>query len=195
MNQTRRPHAKQPNYRLLLCIGLLVCLVLDIVFFVLFLSQCSRAGGLEDEVKKLTEANQALTSQNTMLQQQSDAALTTAVAALPDPTTAQTTNLPDLIPQLTDAVYVVRTTGEGYQYLKIAEGAVLDKLNAYRDDASGYTAAEGDAPTCSYWVLFSDRVIGLTDGGNGFVSTDRTATGSATTVPSGFYDFVVSLFA
>ena len=195
MNQTRRPHAKQPNYRLLLCIGLLVCLVLDILFFVLFLSQCSRAGGLEDEVKKLTEANQALTSQNTMLQQQSDAALTTAVAALPDPTTAQTTNLPELIPQLTDAVYVVRTTGEGYQYLKIAEGAVLDKLNAYRDDASGYTAAEGDAPTCSYWVLFSDRVIGLTDGGNGFVSTDRTATGSATTVPSGFYDFVVSLFA
>ena len=195
MNQTRRPHAKQPNYRLLICIGLLVCLVLDILFFVLFLSQCSRAGGLEDEVKKLTEANQALTSQNTMLQQQSDAALTTAVAALPDPTTAQTTNLPDLIPQLTDAVYVVRTTGEGYQYLKIAEGAVLDKLNAYRDDASGYTAAEGDAPTCSYWVLFSDRVIGLTDGGNGFVSTDRTATGSATTVPSGFYDFVVSLFA
>ena len=195
MNQTRRPHAKQPNYRLLLCIGLLVCLVLDILFFVLFLSQCSRAGGLEDEVKKLTEANQALTSQNTMLQQQSDAALTTAVAALPDPTTAQTTNLPDLMPQLTDAVYVVRTTGEGYQYLKIAEGAVLDKLNAYRDDASGYTAAEGDAPTCSYWVLFSDRVIGLTDGGNGFVSTDRTATGSATTVPSGFYDFVVSLFA
>ena len=195
MNQTRRPHAKQPNYRLLLCIGLLVCLVLDILFFVLFLSQCSRAGGLEDEVKKLTEANQALTSQNTMLQHQSDAALTTAVAALPDPTTAQTTNLPDLIPQLTDAVYVVRTTGEGYQYLKIAEGAVLDKLNAYRDDASGYTAAEGDAPTCSYWVLFSDRVIGLTDGGNGFVSTDRTATGSATTVPSGFYDFVVSLFA
>lgn len=195
MNQTRRPHAKQPNYRLLLCIGLLVCLVLDILFFVLFLSQCSRAGGLEDEVKKLTEANQALTSQNTMLQQQSDAALTTAVAALPDPTTAQTTNLPDLIPQLTDAVYVVRTTGEGYQYLKIAEGAVRDKLNAYRDDASGYTAAEGDAPTCSYWVLFSDRVIGLTDGGNGFVSTDRTATGSATTVPSGFYDFVVSLFA
>ena len=195
MNQTRRPHAKQPNYRLLLCIGLLVCLVLDILFFALFLSQCSRAGGREDEVKKLTEANQTLTSQNTMLQQQSDAALTTAVAALPDPTTAQTTNLPDLIPQLTDAVYVVRTTGEGYQYLKIAEGAVLDKLNAYRDDASGYTAAEGDAPTCSYWVLFSDRVIGLTDGGNGFVSTDRTATGSATTVPSGFYDFVVSLFA
>ncbi len=195
MNQTRRPHAKQPNYRLLLCIGLLVCLVFDILFFVLFLSQCSRAGGLEDEVKKLTEADQALTSQNTMLQQQSDAALTTAVAALPDPTTAQTTNLPDLIPQLTDAVYVVRTTGEGYQYLKIAEGAVLDKLNAYRDDASGYTAAEGDAPTCSYWVLFSDRVIGLTEGGNGFVSTDRTATGSATTVPSGFYDFVVSLFA
>mgnify|MGYP001003764415 FL=1 len=195
MNQNIRPHAKQPNYRLLLCIGLLVCLVLDILFFVLFLSQCSRAGGLEDEVKKLTEANQALTSQNTMLQQQSDAALTTAVAALPDPTTAQTTNLPDLIPQLTDAVYVVRTTGEGYQYLKNSEGAVLDKLNAYRDDASGYTAAEGDAPTCSYWVLFSDRVIGLTDGGNGFVSTDRTATGSATTVPSGFYDFVVSLFA
>lgn len=195
MNQTRRPHAKQPNYRLLLCIGLLVCLVLDILFFVLFLSQCSRAGGLEDEVKKLTEANQALTSQNTMLQQQSDAALTTAVAALPDPTTAQTTNLPDLIPQLTDAVYVVRTTGAGYQYLKIAEGAVLDKLNAYRDDASGYTAAEGDAPTCSCWVLFSDRVIGLAEGGSGFVSTDRTATGSATAVPSGFYDFVVSLFA
>ena len=65
MNQTRRPHAKQPNYRLLLCIGLLVCLVFDILFFVLFLSQCSRAGGLEDEVKKLA----AMPSKETLIAQ------------------------------------------------------------------------------------------------------------------------------
>ena len=196
MSQSRRRRPKQPNYRLMLFGGLVVCLVLDILFFALLMNQCGRADDLEAEVKRLNEANQTLTSQNTMLQQESDAALTNAVAALPEPTTAQTDNLPDLIPQLTDAVYVVRTTGEGgYQYLAVPAGVVLDELNTYRDNAAGYTAAEGDAPVCSYWVLFSDRVIGLSEGGTGFVSTERSAVGSATNVPSGFYDFVASLFA
>ena len=69
-----------------------------------------------------------------------------------------------------------------------------DKLGEYRDDASGYAASTGDAPICQYYVLFTDRVIGLAEGDTGFVSTDRSATGSTSTIPSGFYDFVASFF-
>ena len=196
MSQSRRRRRKQTNYRLLLFGGLVVCLVLDILFFVLLMNQCGRASELEDEVKRLTDANQTLSSQNTMLQQEtSDAQLTGAIAALPDPTTAQTDNLPDLIPQLTDSIYVVRTSDEGYQYLAVPTGVVADRLAEFRDDATGYTSTEGDAPACSYWVLFSDRVIGLAEGDTGFISPDRSAVGNASSVPAGFYDFVASLFA
>lgn len=194
MSQNRRPRAGKTNYRLMLCVGLLACFVLDILFLVLLLSQCGRAGKLQDEIDQLKETNQTLVSQNELLQQQSTTALDAAVAALPDPTTAQTDNLPDLIPQLTDGVYVVRTTGESYQYLKIPDGEVLNQLNTYRNDASAYVISDGDAPSCSYWVLFSDCVIGLAQDGTGFISSDRSASGSATSVPNGFYDFVVTLF-
>ena len=53
---------------------------------------------------------------------------------------------------------------------------------------------QGDAPICTYYVLFTDRVIGLAEGNVGFVSMDRAATGSTTTTPDGFYDFVASVF-
>lgn len=43
-------------------------------------------------------------------------------------------------------------------------------------------------------MLFTDRVIGLAEGNVGFVSMDRAATGSTTTTPDGFYDFVASFF-
>ena len=195
----RRPR-KSPakvNYRLMLCIALLVCFVFDILFFCLMLSQCSRAGKLKDEVATLTEQNQSLTNQNAMLQDQSSGStLTTAIAALPDPTAAQTDSLADLIPQLTDAVYVVRSTGSGYQYLKITDNTLLTELNNYRDNASGYVAAEdGSTPSCTCWVLYADRVVGLAEGDKGFVSMDRGASGSASAVPSGFFAFVSSLFA
>lgn len=195
MNETRRRPTKRTNYRLILSIGLAACLVLDILFLSLFVRQCQRAGKLEDEVKKLNDANKTLVSQNTMLQQQSASTLTNAVAGLPDPTTAQTDNLPDLIPQLTGSVYVVRTTDNGYQYLKIPAGVVEEKLNAFRDDAAAYTDLEGDAPTSTHWVLYADRVIGLAEEGKGMVSSNRTAEGKATALPSGFFDFVTSLLA
>lgn len=116
-------------------------------------------------------------------------------AALPDPTTAQTNSLADLIPQLTEGVFVVRSTGTQYQYLSVPAGYLQDKLAAYRDDTAAYTAVEGDAPTCTYWVLFSDRVIGVAEGDTGFVSMDRGASGSASKLPTGLYSFVSALFA
>ena len=74
-------------------------------------------------------------------------------------------------------------------------GYLQDRLAAYRDDSASYAAAEGDAPACTYYVLFSDRVIGLAQGNTGFVSMDRAATGSATSTPAGMYDFVAAMFA
>ncbi len=194
MNESRRRPAKRTNYRLMLCIGLAACLILDILFLSLFVRQCKRAGKLEEDINKLNEANKTLISQNTMLQQQNDSTLTNAVAALPDATTAQTDNLPDLIPQLTGSVYIVRTTDKGYQYLKIPSGVVEAKLNSFRDDAAAYTDLKGDAPTSTHWVLYADRVIGLAEEGKGMVSSNRTAEGKASTLPAGYFDFVLSLF-
>ncbi|MDO4269845.1 MAG: hypothetical protein Q4C72_02875 [Eubacteriales bacterium] len=190
-----RARRRAPNYRLLLCAALAVCALLAILFFALFLGRGGKIKELNEQVKTLTEQTQALTNEKTQLQQTMDGLYTAAIAALPDPTTAQTQSLPDLIPQLTEGVYVVRSTGESYQYLSVPSGILQDKLAAFRDDAANFKPAEGDAPTCNYWVLFSDRVIGLAEGDTGFVSTSRTATGSATSVPAGFTAFVASLFA
>ena len=95
---------------------------------------------------------------------------------------------------LNDGVYVVQSTGSQLRYISVQKGYLQDKLGEYRDDASGYAASTGDAPICQYYVLFTDRVIGLAEGDTGFVSTDRSATGSTSTIPSGFYDFVASFF-
>lgn len=95
---------------------------------------------------------------------------------------------------LNDGVYVVQSTGSQLRYISVPKGYLQDKLGEYRDDASGYAASTGDAPICQYYVLFTDRVIGLAEGDTGFVSTDRSATGSTSTIPSGFYDFVASFF-
>lgn len=121
--------------------------------------------------------------------------LASLTASLDDPTTAQTTSIADLIPQLTEGVYVVYNTGSQLQYLSVPSGYLQDRLAAYRDDSASYAAAEGDAPACAYYVLFSDRVIGLAQGNTGFVSMDRAATGSATSTPAGMYDFVAAMFA
>ena len=109
--------------------------------------------------------------------------------------TAETNSIVDLIPMLNDGVYVVQSTGSQLRYISVPKGYLQDKLGEYRDDASGYAAADGDAPICTYYVLFTDCVIGLADGNTGFVSADRTATGTKTTTPDGFYDFVASFFS
>lgn len=193
----RRP-SKKPvklNYRLMLCIAVLVFFVLALLFFILFLSRGGKISELNKQIETLNGEKTSLSEQVNSLTQDNQTLLSGLTSTLPDPTTAQTDSLPDLIPQLTEGVYVVRSTGSQYQYLSIPAGYLQDKLAAYRDDAEGYSVVEGDAPTCTYWVLFPDRVIGLAEGDQGFVSMDRAATGSASTVPSGMYAFVASFFA
>ena len=136
-----------------------------------------------------------MTAQVNTLTQDNQNMLASLTASLDDPTTAQTTSIADLIPQLTEGVYVVYNTGSQLQYLSVPSGYLQDRLAAYRDDSASYAAAEGDAPACTYYVLFSDRVIGLAQGNTGFVSMDRAATGSATSTPAGMYDFVAAMFA
>ena len=192
----RRP-AKKPvkiNYRMALCIAVLVCFLLAVLFFALFLSRGGKIKELNEQIETLNGEKTTLSTQVSTLTQENQTLMAGLTASLPDPTTAQTDSLPDLIPQLNDGVYVVRSTGSQYQYLNVPAGYLQDKLAAYRDDAAGYAVVEGDAPACTYWVLFTDRVIGLAEGDKGFVSMDRAATGSATTVPSGMYAFVATFF-
>lgn len=188
----RKPGGK-PNYRLLLCIALLVCFLLAVLFFGLFLRRGGTIKELETQVATLTERNKTLEFELTSLQSASEAALTAAVAQLPEPTTAQTDTLPDLIPQLT-GTYVVRSTGSGYQYLQIPDGAVKDQLNAYRSALT--ESPEAGAATCDMWVLYDDAVVGLMSSGGaaGFYSADRTAQGTGSVLPDGFAAFVATLF-
>lgn len=193
----RRSSAKpmKLNYRMLLCIAVLVFFLLALLFFILFLSRGGKIDELNKQVETLNGEKTSLSEQVNTLTQDNQTMLAGLTAALPDPTTAQTDDLTALIPQLTEGVYVVRSTGTQYQYLSVPTGYLQDKLTAYRDNAEGYSVVEGDAPACTCWVLFPDRVIGLAEGDKGFVSMDRAATGSATTVPSRMYAFVASFFA
>ena len=183
------------NYRLLLCIAVLVCLVLALLFFILFMVRGGTINDLNGQVDTLNKEKETLTAQVNTLTQDNQSMLASLTASLDDPTTAQTTSIADLIPQLTEGVYVVYNTGSQLQYLSVPSGYLQDRLAAYRDDSASYAAAEGDAPACTYYVLFSDRVIGLAQGNTGFVSMDRAATGSATSTPAGMYDFVAAMFA
>ena len=183
------------NYRLLLCIAVLVCLVLALLFFILFMVRGGTINDLNGQVDTLNKEKETLTAQVNTLTQDNQNMLASLTASLDDPTTAQTTSIADLIPQLTEGVYVVYNTGSQLQYLSVPSGYLQDRFAAYRDDSASYAAAEGDAPACTYYVLFSDRVIGLAQGNTGFVSMDRAATGSATSTPAGMYDFVAAMFA
>ena len=183
------------NYRMVLCIAVLVSLLLALIFFILSMVRGGTIKGLNEQVATLTQEKDALTAQVTSLTQDNQTMLTSLAASLDEPTAAETDSLEELIPQLNEGVYVVYSTGSQLQYLRVPEGYLLDRLNAYRDDAAGFAAAEGQAPACTYYVLFSDRVIGLAQGNTGFVSMDRAATGSATSTPAGMYDLVAAMFA
>ena len=147
------------------------------------------------QLAPLGQDTQALSAQIPALQQQVDTLTASMTSALPDATVADTNTIADLIPQLADgSTYVVQSSASQLRYIKVPEGYLSDKLGEYRDNSSAYAAAQGDAPICTYYVLFTDRVIGLAEGNVGFVSMDRAATGSTSTTPDGFYDFVASFF-
>lgn len=183
------------NYRLMLCIAVLACFVLALLFFILFMVRGGKIGGLNEQVDALNKEKETLTAQVGALTQENQSMLASLTASLDDPTTAQTTSIADLIPQLTEGVYVVYSTGSQLQYLSVPAGYMQDRLAAYRDDSASFVPAQGDTPACTYYVLFSDRVIGLAENNMGFVSMDRSATGNAASIPAGMYEFVAAMFA
>lgn len=184
-----------PNYRAALCGAVLAFFVIALLFFVLFMSRGGKIKELNSQIDTLGQDKQSLSAQITSLQQQVDTLTASMTSALPDATVADTNTIADLIPQLADgSTYVVQSSASQLRYIKVPEGYLSDKLGEYRDNSSAYAAAQGDAPICTYYVLFTDRVIGLAEGNVGFVSMDRAATGSASTTPDGFYDFVASFF-
>jgi len=179
---------------MILCGAVLVFFVLTLLFFGLFLFQKHKTKTLNDELEKLKAENTTLNQEKTTLTQQNQILNASILESLPEPNTANTDSLSELIPQLTESLYVVRITNESkYQYLKVPDGYLKDQLILFRD-SGGYAATTGAAPTCTYWVLYSDRVIGLADGDVGFVSNERSASGETTSLPAGFYQFVVSFF-
>lgn len=182
------------NYRMVLCIAVLVLLLLTIIFGGLFKSRGSKIADLNSQIETLNKDKDNLSAQIGALTQENQTLQSSITATLPAAKTAETNSIVDLIPILNDGVYVVQSTGSQLRYISVPKGYLQDKLGEYRDDASGYAASTGDAPICQYYVLFTDRVIGLAEGDTGFVSTDRSATGSTSTIPSGFYDFVASFF-
>ena len=182
------------NYRMVLCIAVLVLLLLTIIFGGLFKSRGSKIADLNSQIETLNKDKDNLSAQIGALTQENQTLQSSITATLPAAKTAETNSIVDLIPMLNDGVYVVQSTGSQLRYISVPKGYLQDKLGEYRDDASGYAASTGDAPICQYYVLFTDRVIGLAEGDTGFVSTDRSATGSTSTIPSGFYDFVASFF-
>lgn len=183
------------NYRAALCGAVLAFFVIALLFFGLFMSRGGKIKELNSQIDTLGQDKQSLSAQITSLQQQVDTLTASMTSALPDATVADTNTIVDLIPQLADgSTYVVQSSASQLRYIKVPEGYLSDKLGEYRDNSSAYAAAQGDAPICTYYVLFTDRVIGLAEGNVGFVSMDRAATGSTTTTPDGFYDFVASFF-
>lgn len=189
---TRSRRRKGPNYRLILCVIMLIAIVLDFVFLGMFIFQRSQATGLNGQIETLTKDKETLTTQVSTLTQENATLEANMMSALPEPTTARTDNLPDLIPQLTDGIYIIHVS-EGYQYLKVPDGYLTDKINTF-GNAAGYTATNTDPPTCSYYVLYANKVVGLAEGDTGLVSEDRTATGAGSSLPTGFYAFVASFF-
>ena len=179
---------------MVLCIAVLVLLLLTIIFGGLFKSRGSKIADLNSQIETLNKDKDNLSAQIGALTQENQTLQSSITATLPAAKTAETNSIVDLIPILNDGVYVVQSTGSQLRYISVPKGYLQDKLGEYRDDASGYAASTGDAPICQYYVLFTDRVIGLAEGDTGFVSTDRSATGSTSTIPSGFYDFVASFF-
>jgi len=184
---------KRRNYRLMLCIAALAAMVFDLLFLSLFLGQRSKSKELKKQVDDLTMEKTTLTNQLSNMSQEVETLRQGVMDSLPEPKTAQTDNLPDLIPQLTDALYVIHV-GDGYDYIKVPSGYLTDSLNNYKD-AQGYSNLDGDTPNCPYLVLYPDRVIGLAEGDVGFVSTERSATGTHSALPAGFTSFVAAFFA
>ena len=152
------------NYRMVLCIAVLVLLLLTIIFGGLFKSRGSKIADLNSQIETLNKDKDNLSAQIGALTQENQTLQSSITATLPAAKTAETNSIVDLIPMLNDGVYVVQSTGSQLRYISVPKGYLQDKLGEYRDDASGYAASTGDAPICQYYVLFTDRVIGLAEG-------------------------------
>ncbi len=184
---------KRLNYRMMLLYALFGAGLIALLFFALFMNQRGKNKDLTKQVDDLTTQNNTLNDQINALSEEAEGLRQGIMSTLPDAKNSDEDDLQDLISQLTDGSYVIKA-GSGYDYIKVPSGYFTDKLNSYKN-ADGYTAIEGSAPTCSYYVVYPDRVVGLSEGDKGFVSNDRKATGTGSNLPSGFTSFVTSMFS
>ncbi len=184
---------KRRNYRMMLLYVIFGMVICALVFFLLFINQKSKNKDLTEQVDKLTTENNTLTDQLSTLSAEADGLRQSIMSSLPDPKSYDDDDLQDLISQLTDGIYIIKE-GSGYNYIKVPSGYFTDKLNSFKS-ADGYTSINGNAPVCSYFVVYPDRVVGLSEGDMGFVSTDRKATGDGSSLPTGFTAFVTSMFS
>ena len=133
------------NYRMVLCIAVLVLLLLTIIFGGLFKSRGSKIADLNSQIETLNKDKDNLSAQIGALTQENQTLQSSITATLPAAKTAETNSIVDLIPMLNDGVYVVQSTGSQLRYISVPKGYLQDKLGEYRDDASGY-AASTDLP-------------------------------------------------
>ena len=146
------------NYRMVLCIAVLVLLLLTIIFGGLFKSRGSKIADLNSQIETLNKDKDNLSAQIGALTQENQTLQSSITATLPAAKTAETNSIVDLIPMLNDGVYVVQSTGSQLRYISVPKGYLQDKLGEYRDDASGYAASTGDAPICQYYVPITRSV-------------------------------------
>ena len=125
------------NYRMVLCIAVLVLLLLTIIFGGLFKSRGSKIADLNSQIETLNKDKDNLSAQIGALTQENQTLQSSITATLPAAKTAETNSIVDLIPMLNDGVYVVQSTGSQLRYISVPKGYLQDKLGEYRDDASG----------------------------------------------------------
>ncbi len=184
---------KRTNYRMMLLYAIFGLGICALLFFMLFMHQRGKTKDLTEQVDKLTAEKNSLTDQLNTLSVEAEGLRQNIMSSLPESRSSDDDNLQDLISQLTDGIYVIKS-GSGFDYIKVPSGYFTDKLNSFKN-ADGYTSIDGNAPACAYFVVYPDRVVGLSEGDMGFVSTDRKATGDSSSLPQGFTAFVASMFS
>lgn len=195
---TRRARRKpqKVNYRMMLLLIAAFFFLLSFILMIVTFSRGKKIKMLTTEIETLTASSATLMDDKARLQQELDGLYQAAISALPSPTNAQTPALSDLIPQLTDSIYLIRGTEGAYQYLKIPNGILYNRLISFRDSPDYLANAAESATAWDLWVVYENAVIGMTAGGadHGFVSYERSVSGAEYNLPAGFNAFASSLF-
>ena len=113
------------NYRMVLCIAVLVLLLLTIIFGGLFKSRGSKIADLNSQIETLNKDKDNLSAQIGALTQENQTLQSSITATLPAAKTAETNSIVDLIPMLNDGVYVVQSTGSQLRYISVPKFSLV----------------------------------------------------------------------